>query len=303
MSRNISQTNTPDDWAQYGFNKYQRMWALYDASVRWPDAAWHGAGVPLLRPFVLSCIEAQKASSGGLPPTTSGGTSPGGASPGGSPPAASGGTVPGNVLPPPPFGTNQPAAVAGLTIEVGRYRVPEGTLVEVPVYLSNAVSVANIDFAVKYNGSVVQTEGELVKGNLGGGFRGNVRGNVVLGSFFESSGVSSKNGTLTVIRFRVLGPRGSRTELEVDVTIINDPAGKVLTINRIHGYVEVIGPDQRVRGDCDGDGQLNANDAFCAAEMAVQLRQPDLVAYLDGDDRVTSRDVVLILQQALANLR
>ena len=177
-------------------------------------------------------------------------------------------------------------------------------MVEVPVYLSNGMSVANIDFTVKYNWTIVQTEGDLVLGNLGGGFKGNVRDNVVLGTFFELRGVSSKNGTLTVIRFRVLGPRGSRMELEVDVLIINDPAGKVLTINRINGYVEVIGPDQRVRGDCDGNGQLTAIDAFCAAEKAVRVRDPDTALVdMDDDGRVTSRDAVLILQQALASLR
>ncbi len=97
------------------------------------------------------------------------------------------------------------------------------------------------------------------------------------------------NGEFNIHNLWLFDRRGTAAHSESPLLVF-------LTIDRINGFIEVISPDQRVQGDCNGNGWLDAIDAYCAAEMAVQLRQPDLVADLDGDGRVTSRDAVLILQ-------
>jgi hypothetical protein len=80
VNRFLRSEYAPDDWARYGGNRYWYMWANYDhGETRWGWEDWNRAGVPLLRPYVLECV--QKGVGGGRPEGQGGGSA-GGPAPG-----------------------------------------------------------------------------------------------------------------------------------------------------------------------------------------------------------------------------
>lgn len=176
-----------------------------------------------------------------------------------------------------------------------------GDLVYVPVWLINAVDVANINFSIGHDPNVALPEGELVKGNLlanalfssNSGEPGWIRV-----GFAQTSGING-TGTVAYLPFRAVGRPGDRTVLDVQVSTINNPAGAVPAIDRIDGSVLIVGPDGMVPGDCDGDGALTELDALCALQMSVNLIPEQPALDMDGDQQVTSRDSVVILQRAI----
>jgi hypothetical protein len=222
-----------------------------------------------------------------------------------------GSTVPGNDIAPPPYGTfPEPAPVGGMALQAGQRRVPQGALEYVPVYLLNGANVANMNFNIAYNNTVARPEGDPVKGNMLGGalFEYNTAGtNLIRAGFAQQSGIYG-TGAVSYVPFRAVGQPGTRTDLCLEVTTINDPGGTVLAIDRIHGYIEIVNPDGTdpegdpeggvLRGDCVPDGRLDERDATCALQMSVGLRQPLPWMDMDGSGDVTSRDATLILQQA-----
>jgi hypothetical protein len=57
MHRFLRSEYAPDNWGDYGGNRYWCMWANYDHDeTRWGWDDWNAAGVPLLRPYVLECL-------------------------------------------------------------------------------------------------------------------------------------------------------------------------------------------------------------------------------------------------------
>jgi hypothetical protein len=297
----IASVAAPDAFPEYNNNRYWWMWDAYDApSVwGWSNPHWRGAQVPPIRQYVTACL----AETGGVAPTVSGVSS--------TPGTFVRSSVPGNDVVPPPYGAfPEPAQVGGMALQAGQRRVPQGALEYVPVYLLNGANVANMNFNIASNDAVARPEGDLVKGNLLSGALFEFKTsepNLIRVGFAQQSGIYG-TGAVTYVPFRAVGQPGSRTDLCLEVTTINDPGGTVLAIDRIHGYIEIMNPDGSdpggdpeggvLQGDCVPDGRLDERDATCALQMSVGLRQPLPWMDMDGSGDVTSRDATLILQQA-----
>ena len=215
------------------------------------------------------------------------------------PPAGPG--APGTTLPMPPYGQPEPNTnVPRMTLQAGQRRVVEGGLVNVPVWLINGKDVANTNFTVDYRGSVAVPEGDLIRGSLldRALFEFNTaEADLIRIGFAQTSGING-TGTVTYVPFRAVGKAGDRTELHLEVTTINDPGGTVLTIDRIDGAIQIVGPDGLVPGDCNNDGSLTQYDAACALQISVRLRPVILALDIDDNGEVTSRDATIILQRA-----
>ncbi len=209
--------------------------------------------------------------------------------------------VPGSDSTPPPFDTAEPAAVARMTLQAGQRRVVAGDVVYVPVWLINGVNVANINFTVGYDAGIAMPEGDLLRGNLldNALFSSNSgERDLIQVGFARTRGVNG-TGTVAYMPFRAVGQPGERTVLDVSVSMINDPDGTVLTIDRVDGAILIVDQDGMVPGDCDGDGVLTEVDALCALQMSVKLIPARAGLDVDADNQVTSRDSVVILQRAI----
>jgi hypothetical protein len=217
--------------------------------------------------------------------------------------ASNGGTAgssPGT-LPPPDFGKPEPANADGMVIQAARRMALSGDLIWLPVYLINAVDVANVNFELAYDNGVVTPDGEVVEGNLleDAFFSANagLSGTILAG--FASSGSVDGTGTVAWVPFRVVGAAGERSPLALTVTTINDPDGAVLDIGRIDGEIRVVSDSDWVEGDCDGNGWVTELDALCALQMSVELIEERLFLDVDGNGAVTSRDATVIIQRAI----
>ncbi len=290
----------PDNFGAYNNNKYWYMWDLYPNDSIWDykDENWQGAQVPPLRAFVLRCL----AETGGTVFDPTGGPF----TPGIIPLS----TIPGADFAPPPYGAYpEPAPVGAMALQAGQRRVPQGALVYVPVYLLNGANVANMNFNLIHDSSVARPEGDLIQGWLLGQslFEYNTgEPNRIRVGFAQQAGIYG-TGPVTYVPFRAVGQPGSRTDLCLEVTTVNDPNGTVLLTDRIHGFVEIVNPDGSgpsgpgsgvVQGDCIPDGVLDERDAACALQMSVNLRPPQPWIDMDGSGDVTSRDATIVLQQA-----
>ncbi|MFC1959143.1 cohesin domain-containing protein [Chloroflexota bacterium] len=285
----------PDNFGDYNNNKYWYMWDTYSHDSIWEykDENWRGAQIPPLRAFVLACL----AEAGGTVSVPAGtGITP--VSP-----------IPGVDFAPPPYGTYaEPARMGTMALQAGQLRVPQGALAYVPVYL-NGTNVANMNFNLIYDSSIARPEGDLIQGSLldQALFEYNTgEPNQIRVGFAQQSGINGA-GPITYVPFRAVGQPGSRTDLCLEVTTVNDPTGIVLPTDRIHGFVEIVNPDGSgpagpdsglVQGDCIPDGLLDRRDAACTLQMSVNLRPPQPWIDTDGSGDVTSRDATIILQQA-----
>lgn len=238
--------------------------------------------------------------------------------------------TPGCTLPS-PIAIPQPnLGAAGMTLQAPQRFVTEGDTVLLPIWLVNAQNLANLNFELRYDPSVLQLAGDTNKGNLLDNtlFKSNPNqaGNVLVG--LAQTSPLSGTGTVMNIPFRVIGKPGDFTPLLLNVTTINDPNGGNLAFDRIQGEITVVNDDGTLppddgsgtsgggsgtsggggganapigiqNGDCDGDGQLTELDALCALEMSTALRTPRLFLDMDGDKNVTSRDAVLLLQRVV----
>lgn len=228
---------------------------------------------------------------------------PGGGQPGGGSGTGTSGGASNTTLPMPSFGTGEPYSGApGMALQAGQRRASSGALVYLPVWLINANNnVANMNFEMSYDPAVAVPEGNILPGNMLDGvlFSPNpIRPGTILFGFASVSNMSG-TGTVAYVPFRLVGPAGSRTPLNLKVTIINDSSGSVPAIDRIPGEIVVLGAGEGIIGDCNADGHLTSVDALCALQISVQLRPVMMTLDIDKNGSVTSRDASIILQQAL----
>lgn len=200
-------------------------------------------------------------------------------------------------------GTDNSGLPRGFTIIAGQREVRAGDVVRVPVSVANTPNMANINVQIAYDPGVVQPEGTPVKGPFPPSaiFAANpTRSGVILFGVAAKAGASngSEGAVIAQLGFRAVGKPGDRTPLTITVTTVDDPTGKALAIERIHGSITILDANGGLPGDCNGDHLLDPGDAECALYMSVRLRPVRLVVDIDKDGAVTSRDSTLILQQA-----
>ena len=251
------------------------------------DTAVHSAQLVLNEGAPTTCGTSTQP----VPPNVSGGT-----------PTGQGAcTATGATKPTPAFGSPEPTPTTCMTLQAGQRNVIAGQTEWVPIWMINGTNVANINFDIAYDSAVAVAE----RGAGRGSFFANALGQantevarVVRIGYAQTTGENG-SGTIAWIKFRAVGQPGTKTPLRVTVTTINEPGGKVLTIDRIDGLIQIVGPDGMLPGDCDGNGSLNEADALCALQMSVQLVPVRLTLDMDKDGTVTSRDSTLILQKAV----
>jgi hypothetical protein len=202
---------------------------------------------------------------------------------------------------PPPFGTPEPLATRCMTLQVGQRQVSPGEVFSVPVWMIRGARVANVNYEVRYDGSVVRAEPRVATGTF---FRSALHaantdppGLIRVGR--SQARGESGTGTISHVKFRAVGTPGQSTSLTLVVTTIDNPGGTHLRIDTIAGRIDIVSPETRPAGGCPpNDGVADAADAICALQMSVGLRSLDQVMDVDRDAAVTSSDASLLLREA-----
>ena len=212
---------------------------------------------------------------------------------------------------PPGIGTGGPGLPSGeMRVRAEDRYVRAAKTVIVPVWLDNAVDIANINVEVRYDAAVVQPAGNIVQGSVIGNalFQANAGETGVMRIGFAGKRGFNGTGTLAQLPFLAAGAPGSKTVLDVVVTTINNANGDRLSVRDVDGSITVLtaggalpggsGPVQIPLGDINGNGIIDAGDALAALKMSVDLMKEDLILNIDQNDGVTSNDARILLKKA-----
>lgn len=260
----------------------------------------------------------------GTPPSGPGagasGTPPGGPETGAAPPGSTPGGAPAGPGPTPGSGPGGPGgapdaadrrglttpsgprAAARLTLEIGtNYAVP-GEPVVVPVWLSAAQNLGNLNLEVRYGAGRATAARPATGLGLTGAFAfeaNTAQAGVLRAGLAASAGLSG-TGTLAYLELVADGAPGERIGLVARVTSCHAANGAPLDVATLDGEIRLMTSDGVLPGDADGDGVLTAEDGLVALRMSVGLLPPRLALDVDRDGAVTSADARLIFQRARA---
>lgn len=174
--------------------------------------------------------------------------------------------------------------------------VQNGAKASIPVIVCNAKDLANMDFEVGYNPSVLSfistDKGSLNSSSM---LQSNPKDGRVKVSYAQNNG-SSGNGSVAYVNFNVMGQEGTTSQLSPIVNSAKDVSGKDIKMAPSSGNFTV---GQGVKGDCDGDGIVSSRDALAALQMAVEKIDVNLCFDLNSDGKVDSTDAREILKKAV----
>ncbi|RLI27282.1 MAG: hypothetical protein DRO52_00605 [Candidatus Hecatellales archaeon] len=181
-------------------------------------------------------------------------------------------------------------------VYVKDYGKPGGSVISIPVYVSRAEKIGNMDFKVAYDGSVLKATGyrpgSLTASSL---LEARIADGMVSVAFTDPKGING-DGTLIYIDFEVVGKTGASCTITPTITVANEfKTHTPLAISTKPGNFTVKG----LQGDANGDGRITAVDALMALKMAVEKIPVDFVCDMNGDGRVTSLDATIIREKAL----
>jgi hypothetical protein len=171
----------------------------------------------------------------------------------------------------------------------------EGSTVQIPINLVNARNISNMDITLTYDPEVLQAT-EVLQGSLTATtlFDSNIMAGKVLTAFVSETGMSG-TGSVALLRFNVVGNKGDSSILEFTLAKGNDFTTRAeIDLTTQNGLFTVDG--EKLKGDCDGDGDVDNVDASIAIEMAVGKIQARLIADMNDDGQVTSFDAAEILR-------
>ena len=166
--------------------------------------------------------------------------------------------------------------------------IANGTELELPIMISNAENIANMDVELRFNPSVLSVKG-VVQGSLTENtlFDHNIQGDSIKLAFVSSDGING-DGSLALITFEVIGNPGDESTLILSVSG-NDMDDRAVDFEIGNGILKVSSP-QEAKGDCNGDGRIDSLDALIALEMAVGKRESSPIADMDDNGIVNSFD-------------
>ena len=171
----------------------------------------------------------------------------------------------------------------------------------VPVLLADAADLAEMDFTLAYDDSVIVLA-DAIAGSLLDEADLNLDATVpgLLTFEFDAPGGTTGAGSLLYIVFGASEDLGTVSPLDLEisgVTLPIDLAGRTLEPVVVDGEIRV--EEKTVQGDYDGDEQLTELDAVVALQMAFGLLAEDLFLDVDGDGAVTVDDARALLQNAV----
>lgn len=194
-----------------------------------------------------------------------------------------------------------PAPAIDIRLRAETHEVNSGEAVTVPIWLDNASRIANMNFTVLYDVSVVRA-GSVSEGGVLPSrslFEANSAEAGVVRVGVADSRDFGGSGPIAEIQFDAVGRPGSRTALRLGVSEISGADGDQPLIQTIDGSIEVVGAKGPLPGDANGNGSLDAGDALDALKMSVKLIPAKVVCDIDNDGHVTSTDARLILQKVV----
>ena len=189
-----------------------------------------------------------------------------------------------------------PPVPSGATLRVGsRIASPNSTLL-VPIRLEKGEQVGSLGFNANYDPTVARAIRVYRGARMSPAtfsFNAATPGLIRIGAAAHDA--VTGDGSAAVIEFRIVGKRGSYSDITLTDMEVSDFSGARRSIDVHHGSLTV---DAAGVGDGNGDGRITAVDALIAMRMFTGLVNEDLVMDVNGDGRVTPVDSMQVLNLA-----
>jgi hypothetical protein len=203
------------------------------------------------------------------------------------------------------------SAVAGsITAWMPDTRSPANTVFILPINLSYATGISGngMDIQVTYDPSVltplevqktILTQDLMIIDNLS-----IVSGQLNISGISTSNIVITGEGHILDISFHVASgvPIGTTSLFAFANVKLFDASASELSVDHTDTAIFTVAPDH-VRGDPDGDGDVDAGDALMAQAIALGKRIPtELELYasdINGDGQIDTADITIILRLAV----
>ena len=189
-----------------------------------------------------------------------------------------------------------PPVPSGATLRVGSRMASPNSTVLVPIRLEQAEQVGSLGFNLNYNPAVARAVRVYRGARMSPAtfsFNAATPGLIRIGAAAHDA--VSGDGSAAVIEFRIVGERGSYSDITLTDMEVSDFSGARRSIDVHHGSLTV---DAAGVGDGNGDGRITAVDALIAMRMFTGLVNEDLVMDVNGDGRVTPVDSMQVLNLA-----
>ena len=189
-----------------------------------------------------------------------------------------------------------PPVPSGAALRVGSRIAAPGATVLVPIRLEQAEQVGSLGFNLNYNPAVARAVRVYRGARMSPAtfsFNAATPGLIRIGAAAHDA--VSGDGSAAVIEFRIVGERGSYSDITLTDMEVSDFSGARRSIDVHHGSLTV---DAAGVGDGNGDGRITAVDALIAMRMFTGLVNEDLVMDVNGDGRVTPVDSMQVLNLA-----
>lgn len=191
-----------------------------------------------------------------------------------------------------------------------RLEVPPGEVVRVPVYVKGARGLAGAQWRILIDPKVV-SDLQVEKGDLitdrdwllsTSQWNPETGGASFLVAHLSGKSAGRAEGTLLILRLQIAKTAsvGSTTVLTLQDLKAVDQGARELRSSAVGGTLTVV---ETLKGDLDGDGRITLRDVTLALRWALSL-QPlteaqKRVGDVNGDGRITLTDVTQILRQSL----
>ena len=189
-----------------------------------------------------------------------------------------------------------PSVPSGAALRVGSRMGAPGSTVLVTVRLENGEQVGSLGFNLNYDPAVARAVRVYRGARMSPAtfsFNAATPGLIRIGA--SAHDAVSADGSAAIVEFRVVGERGSSSNITLTDLEVSDASGQTRSIEVHNGLLTV---DAAGVGDGNGDGRITAVDALIAMRMFTGLMNEDLVMDVNGDGRVTPVDSMQILNLA-----
>ena len=193
------------------------------------------------------------------------------------------------------------ARLGEIDIFVRNARGAAGTIVRIPINLSDAAGVACSGFSVDFTfddtqltspsfEKTVLTNGFTIESTIGSGSM------VLTGNCDTPVTIPGGSGRIIDALFKVADDASDQSAIGFGDVTLQDDEDNALTVNK-QGAIFTVA-DNYMLGDIDGDGDVDADDAALGQDIAVDLYDPNDLEFtageINGDGRIDAADITLI---------
>jgi hypothetical protein len=186
------------------------------------------------------------------------------------------------------------SSIGGTVLVVDDRFVSSCITTQIPIRIENAEDIESMRITLPYDPDILSPT-EVSKGTLTAesSLEWDVGDGTIQIALEDSAGING-NGSIATIGFEVVGSPGDYYTLAPTVSA-NEGTSQEDESIAVRSGLFLVKSIEEIRGDCDGDGDIDSVDALLALKMSEGKIEVNLVGDMNEDDQVTPSDATEML--------